>query len=333
MLPKIVFWQPQNMMIDPTNNCNLHCIMCRTQKLKQNTISWSYLDFLYATKSFSPRSISLGATGEPLLNNHIKSMINNLHKRRIKVTLNTNGTLLQKLGDDWLHQLSLIKISIDSPSEETYTIIRQNKNFQQLLDTIKKISFFKKPKIRLEYVVMSTNYHEMPNFIKLCKTLNVSCFFRLFEGLQQPSQTIEKLANVPEIGEELYKALLVADALNVQTNLRNLCRKLPYIKQYYLRNPIIDDRRKHICLLPWLQLFIRVDGETSPCCNLLENGKYSTGNIFQTHDIWNSQTMQNLREIFLQKKNYDLFAPCSRCEYMDWKQLISWTRLIPGWFK
>lgn len=330
-LPKKVFWSPQNIMLDPTNNCNLQCIMCRLHLLKKKSLSWNYLDFLYVSKQFSPRSISIGATGEPLLNKYVPSMIQNLYEREIKITLNTNGVLLRDVVGEWLNKLDLIKISIDASEDETYREIRCNENFSQLVDTVKKITVLEKPKIRFEYVILSQNYNQIPDFIKFCHNLHVTCFFRLFEGQQLPN--IEQFTFIPEIESKLKLARDVAKNLNVQTNLPNLCQKIPYIKQLYLAEKIVDNRRKHICLLPWLQLFVRVDGETAPCCNLLENGMCSTGNIFQNPNVWNSQKMINLRKIFLKKKNYDLFQPCSHCEFMYWKQLISWTKLIPGWFK
>jgi len=332
-LPKKVYWSPQNIMIDITNNCNLHCIMCRPQILKTKSLVWSYLDFLFVVNHFSPRSISIGATGEPLLNKHISSMIHCLHKKRIKVILNTNGTLLKDFTEDWLQELDLIKISIDAPNETVYKFIRQNENFLQLVDTVKKITYLKKPRVRFEYVIMSQNYYEMSNFIKFCKELKTTCFFRLFEGLQLQEQNVKDYMNVSEIEMELNKAQIVAKDLNVQTNLPDLCKKMQYVRQYYNREKIVDDRRKHICLLPWLQFFVRVDGETCPCCNLLENDMFSVGNIFQISNVWNSQKMIDLRCLFLKKKNYDLFSTCAKCEFLYWKQLWQWTKLIPGWFK
>jgi len=331
-LPKKVFWSPQSLILDITNNCNLHCIMCRPQNLKKESFSWNYLDFLYITNQFAPRSVSIGVTGEPLLNTYLGSMIKRMYNKRVKIILNTNGTLL-KNSSEWINQVNLLKLSIDSNNETIYKKIRRNNNFVELIDSIKKISRSKKPKIRLEYVVMSTNYREMSDFIKFCKELNVTCFFRLLEKLQLPDQDIKNFTNVPNIESEFNKALVVAKKLNVQTNLPNLCKKIQYIKQIYTGEKITDNRRNHICLLPWTQLFVRADGETGPCCNLLDISGFSMGNIFKTENIWNSQKMMELRKLFLQKRNYDVFPTCAKCEYLYWKQLLIWTNLVPGWFR
>lgn len=330
-LPKYVFWSPQSLILDITNNCNLRCIMCRTQLLKEKSITWNYLDFLTATKNFSPRGVALGGTGEPFMNKELGSMIENLYDRGIKVTVNTNGTLLGNVGN-WLKKVNLFKISLDACTPESYKLIRGDGDFREIISNIKKIRE-QEISVRLEYVVMSINYKEIKEFIQFAKGLKVNgVFFRLFQGTNLPKDPEIDFCYIPTLKEELLIAKQTAKKLKIRSNLPDLCQKLDYIKRRYSGEKIIDNRRDHICLLPWLQFFIRADGETAPCCQLLELEDLSTGNVFETNNIWNSDKMKKLRNLFLYKKNYDIFSSCQDCEFLDWRQLLKWTKLVPRWF-
>ncbi len=330
-LPKKVFWSPQNIILDITNNCNLKCIMCRPQLLKERSISWSFIDFLVATKNFSPRSIAIGGTGEPLLNKNLGDMVEHLKNREIKPIINTNGTLLNTVGD-WIQKVNLIKISLDAPNNTTYKTIRGNDEFPNIINNIQKIVKLQKPLIRLEFVVMSTNYREMSEMIKLVHDLKVEgVFFRLYQGMELPETSDTEFRKVPIIKQKLREAYHLGKILHVKSNLPDLIKKLDYIECRYSRKEIRDNRRKHVCLLPWFQLFIRVDGEISPCCDLLETSHKSIGNIFTDKNIWNSDKMKDLRILFATKTNYNLYKSCQTCEYLDWKQILKWIKLVPSW--
>lgn len=331
-LPKRAYWSPQSLILDVTNNCNLRCIMCRPQLLKENSESWSFIDFLVATRNLAPRSASLGGTGEPLLNKSLGEMVEHLYVKGIKPILNTNGTMLSSAGA-WLQKVHLMKVSMDAANEETYKTIRGNVGFQELLNNIRKVTRIHVCRVRLEYVVMSTNYREMLDFIKLAKELGVDgVFFRLYQGMDLPANLDEGFRKVPDLVYELHRTNKVAASLHVKSNLPDLCLKGGYIGERYACAAIHDDRRRRTCLVPWLQLFIRADGEASPCCDLSEVAHISVGNVFKEKNVWNSTKMQSLRTAFRRKDNYDLYAPCQACEFIDWHQLLKWTNLVFGWW-
>ena len=329
-LLKKVFWSPQNLILDLTNNCNLRCIMCRVQALKKESASWLYPDFLTVMNCFSPRSVALGATGEPYLNKDLGSIVTYLDNKGIKSIINTNGTLIDKT-DNWITKTKLFKISLDACTPKMYKLIRGTDDFEKIVSNIKELRKLKVP-VRLEYVVMSVNCKQIIDFIVFAKSLDVGVFFRLFRGSKLPYNPKFDFYNIPELEKKLLNARRMAKRLKVKSNLPDLCKKLDYIKQIYSREKVTDNRKKHVCLLPWVQLFVRVDGETSPCCDLLEISNYSTGNIFKTKNVWNSDSMIKLRKIFLKKKNYEKFESCKECEFLYWKQLLKWTKLVPRWF-
>ena len=278
-IPKRVWWSPLSMITDFTNKCNSNCIMCRTQLLKKEELSWSYSNFLTVMNNFHPRSVALGGTGEIYLNKNLGQAVIYLNNKGIKSIVNTNGILIDSTKD-WIKKVDLFKISLDACTPELYKTIRRNNNFEKIISNIRELRKLKIP-VRLEYVIMSINYKQMSHFIKFAKSLDVDVFFRLFQGNKLPDNPNFDFYDVPKLNDELIVATLIAKKLGVTSNLPDLCKKLRYIKQVYAKEKIVDDREKHVCLLPWLQFFVRVDGETSPCCNLLELSGVSTGNIFK----------------------------------------------------
>ena len=334
ILPTKPFWGPQSIIMDPTNNCNYSCLMCRVQSQKTiKDTEWTIQDYFTAMMNFKPRSVAVGATGEPLLCRDIDKIVSDLKRRKHMVILNTNASLLDK-NIDWVANVDLMKISLDAYTPERYKMIRGREDFSRVINSVREIVNRRLSQVRFEYVVMSNNYEEMAEFVKFTHDVGADgAFFRLYQGFDLPDELNEELSNVPNIRVELERALKVANKLGVLTNLKDLCTKQDYITQRY-ENPyqITDDRTKHVCLLPWLQLFIRVDGESSFCCGLLEINNVSIGNVFTQENVWNSKAAIELRKIFLRKENYNLYDPCKSCEYLGWKQLIKWINLVPSWW-
>jgi len=331
ILPTKIFWSPQNMIIDPSDVCNYQCIMCRCQQDKSTqNIIWSFEDYKKAMKNFKPKIVAVGATGEPLLCPDADKIVTDLKQRRCKVILNTNASLL---GDnlDWVSSLDLMKVSLDTCEEKLYKFIRGG-DLKALTENLREVIERKLCKVRFEYVVMSNNYKQMSEFIEFTSDIGADgAFFRLYEGYDLGDELNEELSNVPFIVEEIKRALDTSTKLGVQSNLKDLYGKQDYVVQRYTATNLIKDNRKNsTCLLPWLQLYIRADGEASPCCGLLELDNVSIGNVFSDENVWNSDKAINLRKDFLKKANYSKYQTCKTCEYIDWKQLLKWAALSPG---
>lgn len=325
-----VFWSPLNIVTDVNNICNLQCIMCHPQLVKKENKSWSFDNFKFVLKDFNPRSVVLGASGEPLLNSDLKYMADFSKNKGFKNILSTNGIML-KQNLEWISKsVDVLKLSLDASTDNTYRKIRQNPNFHKILESLKIID---SPEVRLEFVIMSQNYKELESFVKLAKLYHIRyVFFRILNSEGLPEETIKSLTNVPNLQDEIEKAYSKAKELKIKTNLKDLLDNIGNVVNHYRNLPIEDSRRDHVCLLPWVQLYVSVNGECSCCCNLTEMGKISTGNIFKGENVWNGKKMQNLRKLFSSRKNYDTFKECSECEYLSFSRLLTWTRLVPNWF-
>jgi len=324
-----VLWSPINVVADINNTCNLNCIMCHPQLVKLQDQIWSLEKFKIVLERFKPRSVVLGASGEPLLNRDLKYMTNYSKKKGCKNILSTNGVTLNQNLDWIVKTVDVLKLSLDASTESTYRVIRRNPGFYKILNCVKGLN---SPRVRFEFVVMSKNYKEMESFIDLAYFSGAEyVFFRVLNPDGLPQKIVEDLTCVPLLRKEINKAFIRAKILKVKTNLGDLLKNVKYIEKRYRNKPIQDDRRKHVCLLPWVQLYVSVNGECGHCCNLTEMGSVSVGNIFKGDDVWNGEKMRNMRKLFSTRKNYDIFKECSVCEYLSFSRLLLWTRLIPTW--
>lgn len=173
---------PSQVMVDLTEVCNLGCIHCPHPKFKLSKhYAKKMLDEDLNNKMISEVSnyglektkyIRYTSNGEPLIHPKSYSMIYEaVKKSRTKVTLTTNGTLMdikriEKIFDSGLH---MIDVSIDAFTNETYSKVRVGGN----LDVTRKnvINFIKlskekniKTKVVVSFVEQKENTHEVTDF-------------------------------------------------------------------------------------------------------------------------------------------------------------------------
>jgi MoaA/NifB/PqqE/SkfB family radical SAM enzyme len=125
--------------------------------------------------------------------------------------------------------------------------------------------------------------------------------------------------------------------MGIKTNLADLLKHEPYIWLYY-GSKQGSQLKRGICLLPWLQIFISVSGDVSPCCTLYPAGKKQEGGAGNLPAeglgiVWNGEKMRALRKMFKAKKNYEAFKGCSKCNPIGFYSLFESLKMFPGIIK
>ena len=140
-----------------------------------------------------------------------------------------------------------------------------------------------------------------------------------------------------EVRDNMRKALALARRAGIETNLAGLLRTGGDWRFIYESGSIdmVDTAKKPVCLLPWLHMFASVTGATSCCCSIYPSGEASLGHAFEgeARATWNSARWQELRRLFKEKKNYNIFEGCSYCIPMSRRHLFSIVRLFPGYLR
>lgn len=155
------------------NECNGNCPFCHNegnisfQNMSLNTIeecanAANFMDLPY---------ISITG-GEPTFREDLPEIIQIIHKKtpNSKLSLTTNGYLLDKLEERLLNPLDTLNLSFSS-FEHDVAKRYQNVDPQKVLHTFKKFPAKNK---NLNIVITPENYYKVSNFIEYCTFENIS---------------------------------------------------------------------------------------------------------------------------------------------------------------
>jgi radical SAM protein with 4Fe4S-binding SPASM domain len=288
---------PYIINIEPTNNCNLKCVMCARQLSERQVGSMDmdlYRQIIDESVDHGRRfRIFLVKDGEPLLHPRLPEMVEYAKVRRAAraVTIISNGiSLNQDLAQDLIQAgLDDLTISIDAVSAEQYSnvkgvdgLAKVEDNIQGLMELRKKFKTAK-PFLRVRMVQLKQNMAEVEAF----------------------KEKWGKTADAVDITEFHSWTGAVEDmSPNGQ----------PRLKRYP-------------CPLLWYTGVINWDGSVSLCC-IDYNCKGIVGNVKQQslRDIWNGEKLRQVRRNHLDAE-YDQVEICANCEYWSIKEDIGdWLR-------
>lgn len=149
---------PSVYVVEPTNKCNLKCIMCPNRFIKEEDLGEMSLSlFSEILEVISPFAefVMLYWLGEPLLNGNITEMLT-LARRKIKgrIVVSTN---LSQTNDDLLNALlentDTIICSLDRWDALAYEKIRKGASFLSVVSNIERLIDLRRPDQKCEIVV------------------------------------------------------------------------------------------------------------------------------------------------------------------------------------
>ena len=174
--------------IEPTVACNLDCITCFRNAWDQPIGRMSEETFesiLTGLRELDPiPSVYFGGIGEPLFHPKTIDWIAEVKALGVKVELITNGTILTEKKSQQLIDsgLDVLWVSIDGASPETYADVRMGAELPNIIKNLKRFAkmrpanHFPKPEIGIAFVAMKRNIADLPNVIKLGKSLKAKYF-------------------------------------------------------------------------------------------------------------------------------------------------------------
>ena len=174
--------------IEPTVACNLDCITCFRNAWEQPIGRMSeetFQSILAGLRELDPiPNVYFGGIGEPLFHPKTIEWIAEVKKLGVKVELITNGTILTERKSQELIDsgLDVIWVSIDGASPETYADVRMGAELPNIIKNLKRFAkmrpanHFPKPEIGIAFVAMKRNIADLPEVIKLGKSLKAKYF-------------------------------------------------------------------------------------------------------------------------------------------------------------
>ncbi|HEX2992095.1 MAG TPA: radical SAM protein [Anaerolineales bacterium] len=302
--------------------CNLKCEMCNHWRERRElpVSAERFKEIIVELGDLGTKKIHISG-GEPLLRPQIPEFVELASSLGIKVTMTTNGTLVDKAKAKRLVEAGLrgANISIDSPNRKMHEKIRGVAGAYKA--TTRAVEYFQryrhkgKLSIRINTVVSRTNYQTLASLPDLAHELGADGINLIpvddhcGEILSMRKKDIacfnEQIA--PQIAERaLALGLIVSDEEafpfgRSESEVR-LGRAGRYALGYY------DD---HPCYAPWTHSLVDFNGNVYICCMTRERIP-PMGNIRNQsfREIWESAAYQRIRL----KMHPPSLSPCRRCD-------------------
>ena len=278
---------PSEILIENTNCCNAHCVMCPRETLtrKRGFMEFGLFERIIREVSSVKRRpvVHLHGFGEPLLDESLPERIMLAKACGISHTyLVTNASLLFPETSRRIINAGLdtMKISFYGADEESYQATMRGLDFKVAL-------------------------HNITEFVKIRKELKKRTPKLILQCL--PKEADEPKA---EECQSLWRSVLdkrAGDRLN-RMALHNYGGGRAYNR--------VGGRIVSVCFYPWTALSVLWDGKAVTCC-MDYNGAQEVGdlNSQSVKDIWNGPVLSAIRRNF-GKLDYSGYPTCLSCDWV-----------------
>lgn len=318
---------PSILQIELTKNCNNACIMCHKGQIalgknfNRSDISDIVLEQIRPLYPYLKHAMLFG-DGEPMLYKRFWNVVADIRNASPECAIDfiNNGSQMNRLNADkcFEYQVSHVGLSLGGATPETHNKIRKFsnlnqiiKNFAYLRDQKEKLNT-KEPYVQILIVVMKSNIHELPNFIRLAHKLGaykvvlqklfVTHLMMKTEVVSEKEEQIifeecAKISSQLGIGLDHYLN-------NVQHVNPNASKINPDDRIFRSRyDPTIQPNGYCKFQQPWNSIYVLYSGKVVPDCHWWYSKTKPELNTCGTLDkntnileIWNGAIYQKIRE-------------------------------------
>jgi len=240
---------PSEIVIEPTNACNLRCPVCPTHfamERKRGFIDFNLFKSIiddFENKKTKPR-ILMSFAGEPLLHKNIDKLVKYAHQKGCLTYISTNATTLTKeLSKNLIKNgLDSIHLCIEGITKESHEAYRIGSKFEEVKKNIENFALLKKqlkaekPFITIQTLLTSFSEKEIKKITLWAKNIGANTIN--LKSLSMGTYTTAEMKNK-------YSYLLPSKKFR-----RDKCKM-----------------NKTICTVPLRQAVIYWDGTLGLCCN------------------------------------------------------------------
>lgn len=289
--------QPFTISVEPTTSCNLRCPECPSglRKFTRDTGAMSMEIYDQILDQLSPDLfyLILYFQGEPYLNPLFFKMIEEAGRKKIYTATSTNAHFLtDNLARKTVESgLDRIIISLDGLDQATYEKYRVGGSLDKVIEGTRNLVKWKKklksstPYIILQFIVFSTNEHQVGELKKCARDLGVD---RLEIKTAQVYNFEEGNALIPSVTK--YSRYKQSDG------------------KFSIDNPLNNH-----CLRMWRGCVITWDGVVVPCC-FDKDASHQLGDLKTESfsEIWKGKRYNDFRQmLFSNRKEIDICKNCT----------------------
>lgn len=236
---------PRFAQIEPIGRCNLACRMCTVNERGDEVAEMSLERFRSLLDQLPElQELHLQGLGEPMLHPGFFAMVSLAAARGIRVSANTNLTLLTRARARLCVEsgLAALSVSIDGASARVYEAIRRKASFEKVIRNLDRLTDARDATasnlaVRGVMVLMRSNLEELPALVRLLHSHGVHELLvqRLSNDLEQtdlleryiPIRTFVesaelRAADIERAGEVFDEARAAASELQFQLHLPRL---------------------------------------------------------------------------------------------------------------
>jgi len=312
---------PFHAELDITNRCNAKCFFCNQGDLitgKELPIEKirSLIDTL-ADRGL--RSVRLSGGGDPLVHRDIKEIFACLAEKKVVVdNLTTNGIALDKWICDEITAKGArgITISLNAVDAPSYSSMMQTSDtvFHKVTENIRYLVDRKKrlntgiPEITIQFLLYEKNIRDLTRMFMLGRELAADIIFiRLMHKLDKnllPRQQdrgiiIEQARKIIRNDQDEQKInLCIPGILEYQNQFEGIDRDILRMKRHAGVRTLFRNDLENYCFFGWYTTTVNGHGDVYPCCNLMQEGYPSLGNIHREpiEEIWQGRNYRRFRE-------------------------------------
>lgn len=208
-----------------TSNCNLNCEMCYVHfaNSKENNLSLDYWKSIFNEAVNNGMLFALLTGGEIFSLSYFEELYNYLYDLGVKITLYTNGTLINEENIQVLVKRppEFVGITMYGASNETYYEITKNKNGFDLV--CKGIDLLQKNKINilLRTIAIPKIMKDLDKIIDFAKQRNLKMGYSLYVGKKRDSINGDVDRLTPKELIEYENKFITEFNYNTNTEFRN----------------------------------------------------------------------------------------------------------------
>lgn len=179
---------PLYVRVKPTNRCNHNCYYClyhpefsgthqsidKRDKIPREKM----LEILDDFKSMGVKAVTYSGGGEPLTHPNITEFLEETLKKKIRLSMITNGQDLEGKSAELLWNADWIRVSLDYHNDKLFSKIRQKPkdDFYKVKKNLEEFVRKKKPSCDLgvNCVISEYNFEELFDIAKFCKSIGVN---------------------------------------------------------------------------------------------------------------------------------------------------------------
>jgi radical SAM protein with 4Fe4S-binding SPASM domain len=308
---------PTYAQLEPVGQCNLRCQMCAIQFREDGPpfgpLAFMSFERFVQTLDGLPglQELHLQGLGEPMMHPRFFEMVAYATARGIRVTTNSNATLLnQRRAESCVTSgLDCLHVSLDGASAETYERIRVRARFDRVTENVERLLATRArlgattPRLRLVMVIMRQNLDELPDLVRLANRWQVEGMFvqhlcHDFGESSLPARYHPMRAFVDEqtlLHEDVGRVETVFAQARAVAQTLGVDLRLPRPRPR-AHSPGVPGRQR--CDWPWRGAYISYDGHAMPCCMVSTPDRINFGAIGEQGfaAIWNSLSYEAFRE-------------------------------------